>query len=136
MTRDATPYGSDERRKQGSAMRAPINGAGGAEEPVAGFYRGKLRSKGALVGFRIWYGAPLDPLTGEEMDRSHRWQCLCNDEYVEIEDVWPYGAQLIITEREYNKFCQQQKWALQYAPDSALANPRRKSDPLTAPLYF
>ena len=134
--RDPTPYGHDDRRKPSSAMRAPINGAGGAEEPVAGFYRGKLRSKGALCGFRIWHGLPLDPITGEEMDRSPRWQAHANGEYVEIDDVWPYGAQLIITEREYNKFCQQQTWARQYAPDSALADPKRKSNHLSSPLYF
>ena len=117
-------------------MRKPMNGPEGLDVPVAGFYRGKLRSKGALCGFRIWYGAPLDPLTGEELDRSHRWQAHCNGDYVEIDDVWPYGAQLVITEREYNKFCQQQTWARQYAPNSALADPKRKSNPLTAPLYF
>lgn len=135
MSRDATPYGDDSRRGAQST-RTAINGAEGADTPVAGFYRGKLRSKGALCGIRIWYGPPLDPITGEEMDRSHRWQAHCNGEYVEIEDVWPYGVQLQITEIAYNKFCQQQQWAKQNAPQSALADPKRRSDPLTSPLYF
>ena len=135
MTRDPTPYGDDSRRGT-SDFRKPINGPEGSDVPVSGFYRGKLRSGGALCGFHIWYGAPLDPLTGEELDRSHRWQAHCNGEYVEIEDVWPYGVQLQITEIAYNKHCQQQRWAKDNAPQSALADPRRKSNPITSPIYF
>ena len=56
MTRDVTPYGADSRRASKGNYRQPINGLEGADTPVAGFYRGKLRSKGALCGFRIWYG--------------------------------------------------------------------------------
>lgn len=136
MTRDATPYGADSRREVRGDFRTPINGPEGADTPVAGYYRGKLRSKGALCGIRIWYGAPLDPLTGEEMDRSHRWQAQVNGEYVEIDEVWPYGVQLVITEIAYNKFCTQQRWAREHAPSSALADPKRKSNPLHSPLYF
>ena len=136
MTRDATPYGADSRRVARGDYRTPINGPEGADTPVAGFYRGKLRSKGALCGIKIWFGQPLDPITGEAMDRSLRWQAQCNGEYVEVEDVWPYGVQMTITERQYEKLCQQQAWAREHAPNSALADPKRKSNPINSPLYF
>lgn len=104
--------------------------------PVAGFYRFRMRSGGALCGVRIWHGAPLDPVTGEELDRSPRWQALVNDDPVEIERVWPRCAADPITDAEYRHYCRTQTWAQQHAPDSALADPRRKADPLTTPLLF
>ncbi|MGL4230354.1 MAG: hypothetical protein ACRCWJ_03225, partial [Casimicrobium sp.] len=105
-------------------------------DPVAGFYRGKMRSGGALCGFYVWFGPPLDPVTGKEMDRGHRWQAHCNGEYVEIDDVWPQVAGEPITRAVYVKHCELAKWAKQNAPQSALANPKRKADPIHSPLYF
>lgn len=104
--------------------------------PVAGHYRFRMRSGGALCGVRIWHGAPHDPVTGEELDRSPRWQALVNDDPVEIERVWPRCAADPISDGEYRHYCRTQAWAQQHAPDSALADPRRKADPLTTPLLF
>ncbi len=40
----------------------------------AQFYAVRLVKGGPRVPCKIWYGGPIDPLTGEEMDRSPRWQ--------------------------------------------------------------
>jgi len=106
------------------------------DQPKPGYYRMRLRSGGAFVGVRIWFGAPLDPVTGEEMDRSHRFQALINGTYAEMDRVWPKCAGDPITEAEYQHLCATQKWAQQHAPESALADPRRKFDPLTSPMLF
>jgi hypothetical protein len=133
MSRDPTPYGDNSRRVV-TSQRTPIND--GTDTPVAGFYRGKVRGGGALCGFRIWYGAPLDPLTGEELDRSLRWQAQCNGEYIDIERVWPQCGRMPITEIEYNHHCAKQDWAREHIPQDALANPHRRVDHLATPLLF
>lgn len=104
--------------------------------PVAGHYRGKLRSGGVIVGIRLWYGQPADPVTGELMDRSLRWQAEANGRYVEFDDVWPACADEPISEDEYDFYARKQTWAEENAPKSAHANPRRKLDPLSDLLPF
>ena len=111
----------------------------GTDTPVAGFYRGKFRSNGALCGLRVWYGAPADPVTGEIMDRSHRWQIEVGGIVAQDIDVEARFWRLCrerITENAYQKLCAQAAWARDNAPQSSLADPRRKSNPLTSPLYF
>lgn len=106
--------------------------------PVAGFYRTKLRSGGALVGVHIWFGPPHDPLTGEEMDRSHRWQAHINGDYVDFDDVWPRCAGEPISEGDYRRFCSRSRWAQDHAPNSAYADPMKRIDLFSAdnPLPF
>lgn len=106
------------------------------DHPVAGFYRHRMRSGGAFVGVRIWYGQPLDPVTGEELDRSPRWQAHVNDCYVELDRVWPMCARSPIDEAEYRHLVAMQDWAKVNAPDSALADPSRRADPLSTPMLF
>ncbi len=106
--------------------------------PVAGFYRCKLVSGGVRGGVRIWFGQPLDPVTGEELDRSLRWQALFDGEPVDLDRVWPGCAGDPITEDEYHRYVARARWARENAPDSAYASPRRKVDLLSAktPLPF
>lgn len=104
--------------------------------PIAGFYRTRLRSGAPYVGVRIWYGQPLDPVTGEEMDRSLRWQAQANGSYVDLDRVWPKCAGDPITEAEHAHLIRVQQWAESNAPDSALADPRRRIDPLSSPMLF
>lgn len=104
--------------------------------PVAGFYQGKLRSGAVLVGIRLWFGPPRDPVTGEELDRSPRWQAEANGEYVEFDDVWPACARDPITEEQHQFYVQRQRWAERNAPTSSFANPRKRHDPLTSLLPF
>jgi hypothetical protein len=107
-----------------------------ASTPVAGYYRFRLRG-GAVWGVvKVWFGPPHDPHTGEELDRSHRWQAEFNGDPIEIEDVWPVCAKHPATERDYRVAAKRQTWAQEHAPKSAYADPRARLDPLSAPLPF
>lgn len=116
----------------------PIQDFEGFDEgtPEAGFYKMSLRSGGVLVGVRIWHGAPLDPLTGDELDRGWRWQAEVNGTYIEVDLVWPRCAGRFISEAEYQHLCGVQSWAKENAPATAFANPMRKVDPLASVLPF
>lgn len=99
-------------------------------QPKAGHYRMKLRSGAIKSGIRVWFGPPLDPVTGEELDRSWRWQATADGEYIDFERAWPACAADPITERDYLYLLQRREWAKQHAPDSAYAVQGRKYDPL------
>jgi hypothetical protein len=133
MRTDRTPYAE---RATGPVA---VSGAVDVTRPTEGFYRHKLRSGGVYGGVRIWYGAPLDPVTGEELDRSWRWQAAFNGRLVDdFEQVWPVCAGDPITAEEYRTYCNRQRWAEQHAPQSAYADPRKRVDPLSTanPLAF
>ena len=106
------------------------------DRPIAGFYRMRLRSGAAFCGIRIWYGPPHDPVTGEELDRSWRWQAEANGEAIDFDRAWPKCAGSPINAAEYHHLCSVQEWARENAPDSALADPHRRADPLETPLLF
>lgn len=105
------------------------------DAPIAGHYR-IWPDGGMASGIRVWFGPPLDPVTGEELDRSHRWQAHENGAYVELERVWPKAAKDPITQAEYEYLVGRVEWGRKHAPDSPQAQPRRKVDLLTAPLPF
>lgn len=124
--------------ERGKDYVAPA-GYGVSLDPVEGWYRHKLRSGAVAVGVRIWFGQPLDPVTGEPLDRHLRWQAMVNGHpYDDLERIWPGCAGEPITEIEYERYCQRQSWARERAPDSAYAEPSRKYDPLDSatPLPF
>jgi hypothetical protein len=107
-----------------------------ADEPVTGFYRMRLRSGGVYVGVSIWHGLPLDPATGDEMDRAPCWNARINGEWANIETVWPRCAGDPIGAREYAHLCAQQDWGRKNIPDSAIADPTKRIDPLSSPMLF
>jgi hypothetical protein len=98
--------------------------------PVAGFYRARLVSGGVRGGVRLFYGPPKDPVTGEELDRSHRWQAEFDGEPVDFNRVWPVCAGEPISEEDYRRYCARKAWAEQHAPNSAYAERTRRIDPL------
>jgi hypothetical protein len=106
--------------------------------PEAGHYRFRMGSGTVAGGVKIWFGAPHDPVTGEELDRSWRWQALFNGEPVDFDRVWPACTGQPITEQEYRRYCVQQDWARRHAPGSAYAQPGRRREPLSLsePLPF
>lgn len=119
------------------STRSDVQAAGfNADEPIAGHYRFRMRSGGAICGVRIWHGAPLDPVTGDELDRSHRWQAVVNDVPTPLERVWPKCAADPIDADEYQYLCAVQAWAKENVPDSPQANLMRRINPLTAPPPF
>lgn len=129
--RDATRYA--DMARTGTAPRGQD-----VSKPVPGCYRFKLRSNGIVGAVRIWFGPPHDPVTGEEMDRSHRWQAEFLGEPVDFDDVWPGCAGQRIKSEEYRALTMRREWAAKNAPNSAFANPRRRYDPLSSnePLPF
>lgn len=107
-----------------------------ADTPVAGHYRMRLRSGAVFVGIRIWHGAPLDPETGDEMDRSHRWQAQANGRPIDLARVWPKCAAMPIDQAEYAYLTSLQDWGEQHAPASPQANVSQRINPLTSPTPF
>jgi hypothetical protein len=107
-----------------------------ASIPNAGWYRYKLRAGGHPVAVRIWFGAPHDPVTGEELDRGWRWQATANGEPIDLDRVWPSCGRDPITECEGRYLAGLQAWATEHAPASPAADPNRRIDLLTAPMPF
>lgn len=107
--------------------------------PVAGYFRHRLRSGSIAVGVRIHYGPPLDPVTGEVLDRSWRWMADVNGKpFADFDRIWPGCTGEPISEAEYHNYCARQRWAREHAPESSYAEPGRKMDPFSAatPLPF
>lgn len=55
--------------------------------PEAGFY--EIMTRHGWRPVRIWHGAPIDPVTLEEMDRSHQWNAMIDCSYADAYDIWP-----------------------------------------------
>lgn len=117
------------------------------DAPRAGFYQLLLRGRPPQP-VRIWFGPPTDPDTGEEMDRSPRWQMLVNGQPallaeedrnpLEVEraklwtDVWPRCAGAPIEEAEYAYLVASIEHARQHEPDNPFSRPGRRIDLDTA----
>lgn len=106
--------------------------------PVAGFYLCRLVKGGIRGAVRLYYGPPLDPVTGEELDRSWRWLAEFNGEPLPFDRVWPGCAGDPISEGDYRRYVARQRWARENSPESSYAEPGRKHDPLSpnTPLPF
>lgn len=103
--------------------------------PEPGFYKMRLRSGGVFVGVRIWWGNPIEPWTGEEMDRAPRWNSTVNGKWIDLERVWPSCAKTPIDEAEHYYLCKLQAWGAEHG-HAAIADPRKKLDPMKTPVLF
>lgn len=119
-------------------MRDTYSRGHDVSQPEAGFFRFRLGADQPRGGVRIWHGPPLDPVTGEELDRSPRWQAEFNGEPIDFNRVWPVCIGDPITADDYAFYVQRTAWAREHAPDSAYAERGRKIDPLSldTPLPF
>ena len=70
--------------------------------PIAGHYQW-MNADDTRSAIVIWFGAPLDPDTGEELDRSPRWQALKDGSEIPIDDVWPMVRGREISPDEYTE---------------------------------
>ena len=95
------------------------------DTPTPGFYAMRLVRNGPLCPVRIWFGPPHDPVTGEELDRSHRYQAELNGKPAEIDRVWPWCTKHQITETEYRYMLDVHTWATEHAPKEPEAQPRQ-----------
>jgi hypothetical protein len=120
----------------------------GADPLVEGFYLiQSSRGRRVAVPLRVWFGAPCDPETGEELDRPWRWQILVafnllGDEPLrvgalridELTDIWPMCQRWPIDEVEYRYRLERASWAADYDPDDAHAVIGGRIDPMTCTL--
>jgi len=133
VSRSPISYGRREHRP------VVVVGALDVERPIAGFYRMHFGAETVAFGVRVWFGPPLDPVTGEEMDRSWRWQAQADDGHLlEWERIWPACARDPISETDFNARRARRAWARKHAPESSYAERGRKRDPLSTnePLPF
>lgn len=104
------------------------------DSPIAGHYEMKMVRGGMICGIRIWNGPPHDPVTGEELDRSWRWQAEVNGDRVEIERVWPKCGPAPISPERYAEYVARARHAQDFDPLTPQANPRRQIDFLRDPI--
>lgn len=71
------------------------------DRPQPGFYKTKLVKGGPWVPVRIWWEYPVDPHTGETLDRSPTLRCEKNGEAADPWATWMWCADKPITEEEY-----------------------------------
>lgn len=98
------------------------------DKPVAGWYKVRLVRGGPWVGVRVWFGPPLDPETGEELDRSPRWQAVQDGAFVDVWRLWPGCALHPIDEAEYAFRCARSEHAKRFAPHEPEASPTSAID--------
>jgi hypothetical protein len=115
--------------------RAPSRGPSfDPDEPVAGFYRLKLRKGATDSALRIWHGFPMDPETGAEMhERPMVWQATLNGGPCDYLQFWPACARDPISEAEHNRLVERNKTM---EPESPFYDPLRKVDINSAPPPF
>jgi hypothetical protein len=101
-------------------------------KPVAGYYKRRFVRNGPWVPVRFWKGAPLDPVTGEELERGHRWQCSVDGRHVtdetEVLEQWLGCAGHKITLDEFKLMRRKTAAALYDNPTAPEANPGRAVD--------
>lgn len=104
--------------------------------PVEGFYLHR-RPECVDMPVHCWFGSPLDPHTGEPMDRSPRWQLMLAGEILEEWDrVWPRCLNLPIDQAEYDYRMARIDWARAAEPDDPFGAVDGRIDLKTAPLPF
>jgi hypothetical protein len=120
---------------------------GGADALVEGYYLiQRRRARRVDVPVRIWFGAPIDPDTGDEMDRSHRWQIeiagVLFDQPLTfggitisaVTEFWPAIVREQIDEADYRFRIARAEWAQEFDPEDALGSPGGKINAMTARL--
>ena len=94
--------------------------------PTEGHYRVKLAKGSVWSPVCLWFGPPADPLTGEELDRSPRWQALVRGKPWErdVLELWTWCAGQPIGANEYQYLLAIHRHASAHEPDMPEAAPR------------
>lgn len=120
----------------------------GADPLVEGFYLLRAgRGTRVDIPVRVWFGAPTDPATGDELDRSPRWQIQIGFQLFEecpmrvgavwfhdITDVWPMCQRWPIDAAEFQFRLERASWAGNYDPNDPHGTIGGRIDPMTCTL--
>lgn len=106
------------------------------DTPVPGWYRRRLIKGGPWVGCVIFYACPMDPESGEPMDRSRYLLCQVNGEWRDPLETWTWCAGSPISEAEYRFLMADAAHAMEFRPTAPRANPRAKIALLECELPF
>lgn len=113
-------------------MPSQWGGSVNVSEPTAGFYKMRMLRGAPFSGVRVWFGAPLDPATGDELDRSPCWNAQCNGTWIDIDRVWPSCMNESCSEAEYRYLAATHEHALATDAYHPMATPRKRVDWSTA----
>lgn len=107
-------------------------------QPVEGYYQTRLVAGGPWCPVKIWYGLPADPVTGELLDRSPRWQALFLGEMFEgnVFGLWCRCAGSPISKAEYDYQVAMHRHAVEHEPDMPEAAPKTRIDHHKMPPIF
>lgn len=120
----------------------------GPEALRAGYYEiQRWRSNKVPLPVRIWFGVPADPLTGEPLDRSPRWQIAVGGvlldgdpviiggaTFAELSDVWPRCGRHPISADDHDYMVGRAAWAASHDPLDPYGSDSGRIDPITARL--
>lgn len=102
--------------------------------PVAGHYRIKLVRDGPPVALAIWFGAPLDPVTLDPLDRAPAWFAQVNGGPPQPASwYWPECARQPISQAEHDRIVNR---SATLDPTSPWYDPLRPIDRLKTPVPF
>ena len=97
-----------------------------------GTYKLRLVRGGPWVAAELTYGPPLDPETGEPLERSWRWQVRLNGVAYERHDmdemIWRVHTSPRIGQAEHDHMVEVARWAREEAPGLPEANERDPVD--------
>lgn len=123
----------------------------GADGLVEGCYLLKVGEGRVDVPIRIWFGPPIDPIDGTELDRRARWQIHVNGiEYGDpdyppviagrpvdhLDQIWPRCATMPIPVEEYNYRVDRAEYAEEWDQDDPFARTGGRVDPMQAAMPF
>lgn len=94
-----------------------------------GYFRLRRGAGSVYRPVAIWHGPPLDPVTGEELDRGHRWQVLFCGRFIWDEAlVWPVCKGEPISRAEYDYLLARVVFAKEHDPRDPFAHPTGRVD--------
>lgn len=96
------------------------------DRPEPGFFRMRLVRGGPWVPAVTFLPCPIDPHTGEQLDRARKLMGSVNGEdpsYAVADRVWISGRP--ISEREFLFLLADGQWCRDHAPDLPEANPTK-----------
>lgn len=102
-----------------------------------GYYRWERRGAVPLP-VRVWFGPPICPDTGEELDRSHRWQVTVDGREVGqpgaplLEWFWPKCKAVPVDKAEHDYLIAMAAHARRHDPYSPFGQVNGKIDLLSA----